>query len=436
MSKQRTLKLGARVFGLGQYRSAWRQEDVPSNSAISFAHHKEQVLQAEAGKLDFVFFADHVFINEDSAPRMLNRFEPLTLLSALASVTSHIGLVGTVSTSYSEPYTTARQFASLDQISGGRAGWNVVTTALEGAAQNYGREKHFDHALRYQRAEEHLEVVRGLWDSWEDDAFTYDKENDVFFDRNKLHTLNHKGDFFSVKGPLNIARSEQGHPVIFQAGGSKAGRELAAKSADAIYTLPETIEEAQVFYKDMKELAATYGRTSDELLIFPGIQPVIGHTEEEALQKYHKATAFISLKEGLQQLGFFFSNVDFTQYDPDAPFPKDIVIGNSYRSMAERIVRVATEEGLTLRQAAHRFASPSLTFVGTPEKVANEIQSWFEQEASDGFFVWPPYVDGLKDFVELVVPILQERGLFRTSYEHPTFRENLGLTVPSNRYTV
>ncbi|MFF2481055.1 LLM class flavin-dependent oxidoreductase [Paenibacillus sp. NPDC058071] len=436
MSKNRTLKLGARVFGLGQYRSGWRQSDVPSNAAISFTHHKEQVLQAEAGKFDFVFFADHVYINEGSAPRMLNRFEPLTLLSALASVTSNIGLVGTVTTSYSEPFTVARQFASLDQISGGRAAWNVVTTGLEGAAQNYGRDQHFDHSIRYQRAEEHLKVVRGLWDSWEDDAFVYDKENNVFFDQSKLHTLDHKGEYFSVKGPLNIARSEQGQPVVFQAGGSKSGRELAAKSADAIYTLPETIEEAKAFYKDIKGLAATYGREPEEIMIFPGIQPVVGKTEEEALQKYRKATAFISLEEGLQQLGFFFSGVDFSQYDPDAPFPADIVIGNSYRSLAERIVRVAGEDKLTLRETAIRFASPSLTFVGTPEKIADEIQTWFEAEAVDGFFVWPPYLEGLKDFVEQVVPVLQARGLFRTEYEHGTLRENLGLGIPANRYSV
>jgi len=275
-----------------------------------------------------------------------------------------------------------------------------------------------------------------LWDSWEDDAFVYDKAANVFFDPEKLHTLNHRGEFFVVKGPLNIARSRQGHPVIFQAGGSEAGRELAAKSAEGIYTLPETIEEAQEFYKDMKSRVTKYGRSPDDLLIFPGIQPVVGGTEEEAQQKYRAATEFVDYQEGLKQLGFFFKNVDFSQFDPDGPFPELGISGNNgYRSFAERIKRVAFDNRLTLRQTAIRVASPSPEFVGTAEQVADRIQFWFEEGAADGFSVWPPYPEGMKDFVEQVIPILQKRGLFRLDYEHDTLRGNLGLKVPANRYS-
>ena len=391
--------------------------------------------KAEAAKFDFVFIVDSPYITPDSAPHFLNRFEPLTILSALATVTSKIGLVATATSSYTEPFTLARQFASLDLLSSGRAGWNVVTTGLEGAAQNYGRDKHFDHAERYRRAEEHLAVVQGLWDSWEDDAFVYDKENAIFFDKSKLHTLDHVGEFFSVKGPLNIRRSAQGQPVIFQAGGSDSGRNLAAKTANAIFAGLETLEETQEFYADVKRRAAGFGRGQNQPLVLPGIAPIIGGSDAEADRKYQELADLVTLEDALVQLGRPFTYHDFSQYDLDAPFPDLGDIGaNSYRSHSDRIKRIAREEGLTLRQTALRFATPRGAFVGSPEKIADIVQHWFENGAADGFILGVGIAESLDAFIDHVVPILQKRGLFRSEYEHATLRGHLGLPFVRNRY--
>lgn len=361
----------------------------------------------------------------------------MTLLSALAGATSHIGLVATLSTSYSEPFTVARQFASLDQLSGGRAGWNVVTSPLEGSALNFGKGEHPNHALRYEIAEEHLNVVKGLWDSWEDDAFIGDKEQGVFFDPAKLHTLNHKGTHFSVQGPLNVGRSKQGHPVIFQAGSSESGKDLATRSADAVYTGHETLEEAREFYRDVKARAVAYGRKAENILIFPGIGPIVGRTAEEAEQKYQEIAELVNIDQALNYLGRYFDHYDFSQHALDEPFPEIGEIGsNSFRSTTDKIKQQAREQGLTLRQVALLASTPRTSFIGTPDQIADRIQEWFEGEAADGFNVRTVVPNGLEDFVELVVPVLQERGLFRTEYEHETLRENLGLEIPRNRYTL
>ncbi|OME93477.1 LLM class flavin-dependent oxidoreductase [Paenibacillus sp. FSL K6-1122] len=434
---QRQLKLGANLNGVGNSISFWRHPDIPINASFSLEFYKKQVRIAEKGKFDLLFIADGLFINEKSNPHFLNRFEPLTLLSALAGVTSHIGLVATLSTSYSEPFTVARQFASLDQLSGGRAGWNVVTSPLEGSALNFGKGEHPNHALRYEIAEEHLNVVKGLWDSWEDDAFVGDKEQGVFFDPAKLHTLNHKGAHFSVQGPLNVGRSKQGHPVIFQAGSSESGKDLAARSADAVYTGHETLEEAKEFYYDVKARAVAYGRKAEDILIFPGIGPIVGRTEEEAEQKYQEIAELVSIDQALNYLGRYFDHYDFSQHALDEPFPEIGEIGsNSFRSTTDKIKQKAREQGLTLRQVALLASTPRTSFIGTPDQIADQIQEWFEGEAADGFNVRTVVPNGLEDFVELVVPVLQERGLFRTEYEHETLRENLGLEIPRNRYTL
>lgn len=436
MTKRRQLKLGAMLHGVGSSTSLWRHPDIPSDASVNFGVYKRWVEQAEAGKFDLAFIADGLYINEKSIPHFLNRFEPITILSALASVSTHIGLVGTLSTSYSEPFTVARQFGSLDVISGGRAGWNVVTSPLEGSALNYGKKEHPDHAKRYRIATEYLEVTRGLWDSWEDDAFVRDKEAGVFFDPAKMHALDHEGEFFSVKGPLNIARSKQGRPVIFQAGASEVGRNYAAKEADAIFTGHETIGEAVAFYQDVKRRAAGFGRNPDEILIFPGIGPVIGATEEEAERKYQEVVDLVSPENALLYLGRFFEHHDFSQYELDAPFPELGDLGrNSFQSSTDRIKAQAKEKGLTLRQVALSVATPRPTFIGTPEQVADRVQEWFEAGAADGFMVGTSVPRGLEDFIEHVVPILQERGLFRTEYESDTLRGNLGLPVPANRHT-
>ncbi|MCH1639827.1 LLM class flavin-dependent oxidoreductase [Paenibacillus timonensis] len=437
MAKPKQLKLGALLHGVGGGTSLWRHPDVQSDASINIDGYKRWVQKAEAGKFDLVFIADGLYITEKSIPHFLNRFEPLTLLSALAAVSKHVGLVGTLSTSYSEPFTVARQFASLDMISGGRAGWNVVTSPLEGSALNYGKKEHPDHAKRYRIATEFLEVARGLWDSWEDDAFLRNKETGVFFDPDKMHTLNHVGEFFSVKGPLNIARSKQGQPVIFQAGSSEVGKNYAAKHADSVFTGHETLEDAQIFYQDVKSRAASFGRNPDEVLIFPGISPILGRTPEEAERKYQEVASLVTIENALDYLGRFFEHHDFSQYPLDEPFPELGDLGkNSFQSGTDKIKKDAKEKGLTLRQVALQAATPRGGFIGTPEQVADRIQAWFEGGAADGFMITAAVPNGLEEFVDLVVPILQERGLFRTEYESDTLRGNLGLPVPENRYTL
>ncbi|MBW7475350.1 LLM class flavin-dependent oxidoreductase [Paenibacillus oenotherae] len=435
MGNRKQVKFGALIHGVGGTATAWRHPEVPVDASVNFSFYREQALTAEAGKFDLVFIADGLYINEKSIPHFLNRFEPITILSALAAATSRIGLVGTLSSSYSEPFTVARQFGSIDQISGGRAGWNVVTSPLEGSAKNYSKSGHPSHDERYKIAEEHLEVVRGLWDSWEDDAFIRDKETGVFFDREKLHRLNHKGQYFSVEGPLNIARSKQGHPVIFQAGSSESGRTLAAKSADAVFSGDDNIEEAKLFYKDVKDRAAAAGRSRDDIVILPGISPIIGRTQEEADSKYEELASLISIDIALQYLGRFFDHHDFSQYPLDEPFPDLGEIGsNSFRGNTDKIKRKAKEHNLTLRQVALQSAAPRSQFVGSPERIADLIQRWHEEGAADGFIIHAPIPSALKDFVELVVPILQERGIYRREYEADTLRGNLGLPIPANRH--
>ncbi|MEV5027158.1 LLM class flavin-dependent oxidoreductase [Paenibacillus sp. LPE1-1-1.1] len=436
MANRKQIKFGALIHGVGGNVSAWRHPEVPADASVNFQFYTQQAQTAEAGKFDLVFIADGLYINEKSIPHFLNRFEPITILSALAAVTSKIGLVGTLSSSYSEPFTVARQFGSLDHISGGRAGWNVVTSPLEGSASNFSKTDHPTHDERYKIAEEYLEVTRGLWDSWEDDAFVRDKESGVFFDPSKLHRLDHKGEYFSVQGPLNIARSKQGHPVIFQAGSSESGKKLAGKAADAVFTGHENIEDAKAFYKDVKDRAVAEGRSADDIVILPGIGPIIGRTEEEAERKYQELAGLVTIENALNYLGRFFEHHDFSQYPLDEPFPELGDLGhNSFRSGTDKIKKTAKEQNLTLRQVALQSATPRGQFVGTPEKVADLIQQWHEEGAADGFIIHSSIPSGLNDFVELVVPILQERGIYRTDYESDTLRGNLGLPIPTNRYT-
>ncbi|MGO4494702.1 LLM class flavin-dependent oxidoreductase [Paenibacillus sp. 2RAB27] len=436
MTKQKQIKLGAIIHGVGGHVSGWRHPEAITDASVNFGFYKQQAQKAESGKFDLVFIADGLYITEKSIPHFLNRFEPITILSALASVTSHIGLVGTLSTSYSEPFTVARQFASIDLISDGRSGWNVVTSPLEGSAKNYSKAEHPSHPERYRIANEYLEVTRGLWDSWEDDAFVRDKESGVFFDPSKLHTLNHKGEYFSVQGPLNIARSRQGQPVIFQAGASEDGRAFAAKVADAIFAGHESIDEAKAYYADIKKRAASEGRNPDEVVILPGIAPIIGLTEEEAERKYQEVANLVTIDKALDYLGRFFEHHDFSQYPLDEPFPDLGDFGsNSFRSGTDKIKQTAKEKNLTLRQVALNVATPRNEFTGTPEYVADRVQAWFEENAADGFIIAAALPKGLDDFVDYVVPILQERGLYRTEYEADTLRGNLGIPVPANRYT-
>jgi FMN-dependent oxidoreductase (nitrilotriacetate monooxygenase family) len=436
MAATRKIKLGFILHGVGRTWGDWRHPDRDIGASTSLAFYTRQARLAEQGKFDFLFVADSLSINEKSSPHYLNRFEPLTILSALAAVTSNIGLVGTLTVSYSEPFNVARQFASLDHISGGRAGWNVVTSWLGETAANFSKTEHPAHDVRYRIADEYLQVVQGLWDSWEDDAHVADKQTGVFVDPDKLHRLDHRGEHFQVRGPLNIKRSPQGQPVIFQAGASEDGRNFAARRAEAIFCGPQDFEEAQNYYRDVKARVQGFGRDPAQVHILPGIAPLVGATQEEAEARYQELAALNSLDTGLGFLARAFNDHDFTRYDLDGPFPDVAIIGrNSQQSASQRILDQVRAENLTLRQIAQRLSTPRGDFVGSPEQVADRLQHWFENEAADGFVVFEPLPGQLDLFVEKVVPILQARGLFREDYEGATFREHLGLPFPVNRHT-
>ncbi|KMS55024.1 monooxygenase [Novosphingobium barchaimii LL02] len=432
----RQLKLGFILHGVGPGWDDWRHPDAQVDASTSLAFYTRQAQAAERGKFDYLFVADSVSINARSSPHYLNRFEPLTILSAVAAVTQRIGLVGTSTVSYNEPFNLARQFASLDHLSGGRAGWNVVTSWLAGSAANYGKTDHLGHAERYRLADEYLDVVKGLWDSWEDDALVRDKATGQFLNPDKLHELNHKGEFLQVKGPLNISRSPQGQPVIFQAGSSEDGRTFAARHAEAIFTHQEDLAEGQAFYADLKARARGFGRDPEQLLILPGARPVVGSTEAEAERLHEELAGLVSLENALRALGRSFNDHNFSVYDPDAAFPVQVAEEGrkSNQSASERILKWAGE-GLTLGQIALRVATPKGGFVGTPEQLADRFQQWLEKRGSDGFNLFESLPGQLEIFVDEVVPILQSRGIYKRDYAGTTLRENLGLDVPANRNT-
>lgn len=438
---KRQLKLGLVTTGVGGpgQTNRWLDPEIPVDASVSIDWYIDIVREAEAAKFDLVFIVDSQFITADSPPHYLNRLEPLTLLSALAVATTHIGLVGTLTTSYNAPFNLARRLASLDLISKGRAGWNVVTSGDAGTAGNYGLEEHFDYATRYGRAFEYLDVVRGLWRSYEDGALVRDRATGVFLDKSKLHALNHKGAYFSVVGPLNIQRSPQGEPVIFQAGDSEQGRTLGATVADAIFTHAKTIEQGQAFYADIKRRAEALGRDPDAILILPGFTITVGDTDEDArrIEREHRRIDQ-SFDQALAEFGRAFGWHDFRQYDLDAPFPVEALehAKSSFFTQAKRITDTAIERGLSLREAVEhlrdQFTSP---FVGSAQTVANEIERWFEGRALDGINVHAGHPSQFRRFTQEVVPILQARGLFRSEYEHRTLRGNLGLQIPDTHKT-
>ena len=438
MTTHRRLRFGAFLAGTGGNMASWRHPNAIADAAINLDYYRWLTKRAEAAKLDFAFFGDGLYISEKSHPNFLNRFEPLTLLAALAMETTHIGLAATLSTTYSDPYTVARQFASIDHISRGRAGWNIVTSPLEGSALNYSRPEHPAHDLRYRMADEYLEVAKGLWDSWEDDAFMRDKASGRFIDASKMHRLNHRGEFYAVQGPLNISRCPQGRPVLIQAGSSEAGKSFAARHADAVFTGGASLQDGTRFYEDVKQRAVRFGRAPEDILILPGCGPIVGSTMAEAEARYEEIANLVSIEDALNYLGRYFNDIDFTQYDLDAPFPDLGDFGrNGWESTTDRIKELARAEGLTLRQMALRSTTTKHAFIGTPETIADTMQAWFEAGAADGFMLTGAVLpDGLIDFIEQVLPILQKRGLFRTEYEADTLHGNLGLPIPANRYAV
>ena len=437
MPQHRHIKLGFILHGVGRTWNDWRHPDRDVNASTSLTHYQKQAATAERGKFDFLFVADSLSITEKSSPHYLNRFEPITILSALAATTSRIGLVATLTVSYSEPFNVARQFASLDHLSGGRAGWNIVTSWLADTAANFSKTEHPPHAVRYRIASEYLDVVQGLWDSWEDGAHVGDKASGQFVNPDRLHRLDHQGEFFQVRGPLNIKRTPQGQPVIFQAGASDEGRNFAAKRAEVIFTHAEDEEAGQAYYADVKARAKGFGRDPSQLFVLPGIAPIIGDTDEDAEARYRELAALESLDTGLGFLSRTFNDHDFRQYDLDAPFPDVEHIGlNSQQSGTLRILAQVRAENLTLRQVVERLATPRGAFIGSADTVADRLQRWFESGAADGFVVFEPLPGQLELFVDKVIPILQARGLFRTDYEGTTFREHLGLAQPANRHDI
>ncbi len=424
--------------GPGEH-NRWLDPEIPGDASVDIDWYTEQAQAAEAAGLDLVFIVDSQFITPDSPPHYLNRLEPLTLLSALAARTERIGLVGTATTSYNSPYNLARRFASLDLISRGRAGWNVVTSGDAGTAGNYGLDEHYDYATRYGRAAEHIEVSRALWDSYEDDAFPRDRESGVFLDPAKLHPTDHTGEYFSVVGPLNIERSPQGQPVIFQAGDSDEGRNLGAEYADGIFTHASSIEQNKAFSDDIKGRAAAFGRNPDHVLILPGAKIIVGDTDEQAreleLAQHRLSNTF---EQALAELGRPFGWHDFRQYDLDAPFPEEVLVHaeRSFKTSATQIVERARAQRLTLRQVVEQLSAPRLSpFVGSAQTVADALEKWFRAGAADGFNIYVSKPSQFRRFIDEVLPILRERGLARSGYEGTTLREHLGLPTPENRHT-
>ncbi|CEG30756.1 LLM class flavin-dependent oxidoreductase [Peribacillus castrilensis] len=439
MAQDRQMKLAAYLIGTGMHVASWRHPTSNPNASIDVKALQRLSKIAEKGKFDLAFVADSLAINHESHPQILNRFDPIVLITALASATEKIGIGATASTTYSEPYVLARQFASVDHISGGRVGWNVVTTAdaTGETALNFSRDKHLAHDHRYERAEEFIDVVQGLWDSWEDDAFVHNKETGQFFDPDKVHELRYKGNYFSVKGPLNIARSAQGQPVIIQAGASIPGQRLAARTAEVVFTHWDNIEESKRYYQELKSSLMAFGRSVEELHILHGISPIIGETEEIAIQKYNKLQSLVDPYESLKFVSGYMGNVDFSKYSLDTP-AKDVEfpLVNSIQSNFNEMKKIIGEEDIKVGELYARFFSPARRdrFVGTPTQVADEMEVWFTEKAADGFMLQFPLLPGDLDFVEKVVPILQERGLFRLDYEGDTLRDHLGLKNPKNRF--
>lgn len=438
---QRQMKLGAFVMATGHHVAGWRHPGAQPDAGQNIAHYRQIAQAAEAARFDALFLADGVAIRAHD-PETLYRtaraasFEPLTLLSALSQVTERIGLVATVSTTYNEPYHVARKFASLDHLSAGRAGWNVVTSWSEHEAQNFGLERHPEHAARYQRAEEFVDVVRGLWDSWEDDAFLYDRDSGLHFDPARLHELHHRGTHFAVKGPLNVARPVQGHPVIVQAGSSEAGQELAARTAELIFTAQQSLSDAQAFYTSLKSRMARYGRDPEQLKIMPGVFPVVGRSHTEAQEKYEELQSLIHPSVGLSMLQHHLGGIDLSGYPLDAPLPEDLPEPNGTKSRFQLVTALARRERLSLRQLYLRLATARghWSLYGTAESIADQLEAWFTQGGADGFNIMPPTLPGgLDDFIALVLPELRRRGLFRHEYEGRTLRENLGLARPAHR---
>jgi N-acetyl-S-(2-succino)cysteine monooxygenase len=441
------LHFGAFLYTPGQHSAGWRHPDAIPQTDMHFPYYVEMARTAERGLLDAIFLQDTAAIGGSGAldgaspyrPTQSRQvwLEPATLIAALAAVTTRIGLIATATTTYNEPYTIARRYATIDHISDGRAGWNLVTSQVEDEAGNFGLDRHVDHADRYARAGEFYDIVAGLWDSWEEDAFLHDKETGRYYDTDKLHFLRHEGRYFRVRGPLNVSRTPQGRPVVAQAGSSDVGRELAARSADLVFTAQLAIPDGKAFRNDIRARAERGGRNPDDIKILPGLMPVIGRTDAEAQEKYQQLQSLIDDHLALGMVARLAGDLDIYQYDPDGPLPR-LPPSNAAKARQDMIVKMSAQDGLSIREIGRYLGTTQghRLLVGSPRTIADSMEEWLRAEAADGFNLLFPFFPGpLNDFVDLVVPEIQRRGIYRTEYEGRTLRENLGVSVPRNRFT-
>jgi FMN-dependent oxidoreductase (nitrilotriacetate monooxygenase family) len=435
----RQLRLGAFMRPVGIHTAWWRYPGAYPDANFNLQHLIRFAQKLEQGRFDAWFMADHLAVLNMPMAALkrsatVTSFDPLTLLPALAMKTDHLGLIATASSTFEPAYMIARRFASPDHISGGRAGWNLVTTSNPDAALNFGLTEHMEHGERYRRAREFYDVVTGLWDSWAEDAFVRNVEEGIYFDPDRMHVLDHQGEFLSVRGPLNIARPIQGWPVIVQAGASDAGRQLAAETAEMVFASGGRIEDAQATYADIKTRAKAAGRDPDHIKILPGCLVVVGDTEDEAKEKRALLDSCVHPDSGIASLSIALGH-DASVFDLDGPLP-DIPESNASKSGRERVIARARRDNMTVRQLAQIAGSyGGLAMVGTPKMIADQMEEWLYGDACDGFNIMFPWVPGgLDEFVDRVVPELQRRGLFRREYEGTTLRENLGLPRPENRF--
>jgi FMN-dependent oxidoreductase (nitrilotriacetate monooxygenase family) len=433
MAVNRQMHLGLFILGTGSHVAGWRHPGAMT-SFQDFDQVQEIAHIAERGRFDLIFMGDNLYADPGAHPSYTVRLEPMTMLAALAAGTTRIGLGATVSTTYNDPWSVARVFASLDHISKGRAAWNAVTTASGQGADNFGTV-HPDHASRYERAAEFVDVVKGLWDCWADDAIVADRTSGTYIDTKRMRALDHQGTFFKVKGPLNIGRAPQGQPVVLQAGGSAPGQALAARTADVVFSVVQDMEEAKKQYAELKKRLPAFGRAPEDVTVLPGVMPVVGRTDKEARDRLALLQSYVTGSNALQLLSDRLGQ-DMTRFDLDAPVP-DLALPDTYHSFARVMLAKARREGMTLRGLYDLVAAARGHWVlcGSPETIADTLQQWFDERAADGFNVMPPYFpEGFNDFVDLVIPILQERGLFRRDYEGTTLRDHLGLPRPPSRF--
>jgi len=441
LNADRKMRLGAFMRPVSIHTAAWRYPSAYRDANFNFEHYQRFVGTLERGCFDAFFMADHLAVMNMPMAALkrsatVTSFDPLTLLPALAVTTKHIGLVATASTTYNEPYHVARKFASLDHISNGRAGWNVVTSANPHEAMNFGFDEHMEHDQRYDRAHEFYDVVTGLWDSWADDAFLHDADSGIYFNPEKLRVLDHKGPHLKVRGPLNVARPIQGWPVIVQAGASEAGRALAAETAEVVFGAANTLSDGKAYYADLKRRTTDFGREEDQLKVLPGAFIVVGETVAEAQGKKKLLDSLVHPDSGIATLSVLLG-YDVSGLDLDKPLP-ELTESNASKSGQKKLVDMARRDNLTVGQLA-QFVGGSfsvLEIVGTPKTIVDQMEEWFVSSACDGFNIMFPYLpEGLDDFVDKIVPELQRRDLFRREYEGTTLRENLGLARPDDKFS-